>query len=293
MGGGSSWHICWARAAVAVRGADAAASTFHFSLNLVALARRFLVVAAGRAWWRRRRRRRRRWPTARNHRVGGLGLDTTLTCTWLATLKLHKALLAPSGSPAVLHQPVVSAILSAIANHQNTMVQLGAASLGEDAALVQLKCHLISLNGHRHWLLGNCIHQSLLIIGLYVHIALDAMGRDTHSASRSFADAVLGSVGVAVLSANSGLLLIFEAVVHQSTAAALVSNQLLLRKRHQLARSNGPSALQSTSGAESPARSALLLVLHSCHGLAPPIHRLWQRRIAHLVDTTTWHVAPH
>ena len=39
-------------------------------------------------------------------------------------------------------------------------------------------------------------------------------------------------------------------------------------------------------------RSALLLVLHGCHRLAPPIHRLWQRRVAHLVDATTWHVAP-
>ena len=111
MGGGSSWHIGWARAAVTVRGADAAASTLHFSLNLVALARRFLVVALAwcwRAWWRGRRRRRGRWrrgrwPTARHHRVGGLGLDATLTWAWLATLNLHEALLAPSGSPAVLH----------------------------------------------------------------------------------------------------------------------------------------------------------------------------------------------
>ena len=106
MGSGSSWHIGWARAAVTVRGADAAASTFYFSLNLVALARRFLVVALAWcwwAWWRRRRRRRRRWPTAGHHRVGGLGLDATLTWAWLATLKLHEALLAPSGSPAVLH----------------------------------------------------------------------------------------------------------------------------------------------------------------------------------------------
>ena len=139
------------------------------------------------------------------------------------------------------------------------MVQLGATSFGEDAALVQLKCHLISLNGHRHRLLGNCIHQRLLIIGLHIHIALDAMSRNTHSATGSLADAVLGSVGVAVLSADRGLLLILETVVHQSTAAALISklpgaiNQLLLRKRHQLARGNGPSALQRTSGAESPA----------------------------------------
>ena len=85
------------------------------------------------------------------------------------------------------------------------------------------------------------------------------MGRNTHSATGSLTDAVLGSVGVAVLSANRGLLLVFEAVVHQSTAAALISklpgaiNQLLLRKGHQLARGNGPSALQCTSGAKSPA----------------------------------------
>ena len=106
MGGGSSWHIGWARAAVTMRGADAAASTLHFSLNLVALARRFLVVALAwcwRAWWRGRRWRRGRWPTARHHRVGGLGLDATLTWAWLATLNLHEALLTPSGSPAVLH----------------------------------------------------------------------------------------------------------------------------------------------------------------------------------------------
>mmetsp|Transcript_106047 Transcript_106047/g.129355 ORF Transcript_106047/g.129355 Transcript_106047/m.129355 type:complete len:238 (-) Transcript_106047:628-1341(-) len=205
MGSGATWHISRAGASVTVRSADTATSTLHFGLNLIALARRLLIVALAwcwRRWWRRRGRWRWRWAAARHHRVRGLGLDTTLTWAGLATLQLHKAFLSPGSSPAVLHQPVVGAILSAVANHQHAMVQLGATGLGQDTALVQLKGHLVSLNGHRHRLLGNCIHQRLLIIRLHIHIALDAMGRDTHSATRSLADAILGLVGIAVLSAN-------------------------------------------------------------------------------------------
>ena len=103
----STWHIWWARASVTVRGADTATSTLNFCLNLIALARRLLIMAcARRTWrgWRRWRtwRRWRRW-AAGHHGVGGLRFDATLTRAWLATLQLHEAFLAPCGTPAVLH----------------------------------------------------------------------------------------------------------------------------------------------------------------------------------------------
>ena len=157
------------------------------------------------------------------------------------------------------HQPVVSAILSSVANHQHTMVQLSTTGLGQNATLVELEGHLISLNCYRDRLLSHCIHQRLLIIHLDVHIALHTMCWDTHSAPGSLANTVLGSIRIAVLSAHGCLFLILEAIVHQSTTAALIAeflgaiHQLLLRQRHQLARGDGPSTLQRTSGAEGPA----------------------------------------
>ena len=42
---------------------------------------------------------------------------------------LDVALITPGGAPAVLHQPVLLPHLAAVAHHQNTMVQLGAAAL--------------------------------------------------------------------------------------------------------------------------------------------------------------------
>ena len=103
-GGGARWHVCWARARVALGGAHAAAGTLNLGLGFVTLAGRLLVMAlAGSGRGRRRRRRRGgRWTRLAGHDgVGRLALDAALARSGLATLQLHVALLTPSGSPAV------------------------------------------------------------------------------------------------------------------------------------------------------------------------------------------------
>ena len=271
--GGSRRHVAGAGAGVALGRANAAASTLHLGLGLVALAGRLLVVAlAGRGGrGRRRRRGRRGWRGRRgrrgagagHHRVRGLRLDAALARAGLATLQLHEALLSPGSAPAVLHQPVVRAVLGAVAHHQHAVVQLGAAGLREHAALVHLEGHLVRLNGNGHRLLGHRIHESLLVVRLHVHVAGHTVGRDAHRAAGSLADAVLGSVGIAVLRAHRRLLLVLEAVVHEAAAAALVAellgaiHQLLLGQGHQLASREGPGTLQRASGAESPASGSM------------------------------------
>ena len=44
-----------------------------------------------------------------------------------------------------LYQPVVRAVLRAVAYDQHAVVQLGAAGLAQDTALVQLEGHLVGL----------------------------------------------------------------------------------------------------------------------------------------------------
>lgn len=106
VGCGACWHVAGARAAVAVGCADTSTCTLHLSLRLITLAGRLLIVAAAGSWRGRRRGRRGRggrWARAGHHRVGSLSLDAALTRASLATLELHKALLTPGGTPAVLN----------------------------------------------------------------------------------------------------------------------------------------------------------------------------------------------
>merc|ERR1719203_70593 len=74
---------------------------------------------------------------------------------------------------------------------------------------------------------------------------------------------------------SSGVLHVFERIVHQSSLAALVAvrfgaiNQLLLRQSDNIISSglclDGGPRFNSTGGRKGPARSALSLVLHSRH----------------------------
>mmetsp|Transcript_62644 Transcript_62644/g.139805 ORF Transcript_62644/g.139805 Transcript_62644/m.139805 type:complete len:401 (-) Transcript_62644:246-1448(-) len=306
LGRGAFGHVAWASASVALGSAQAAPSTLHLCLSLITLARWFLVVACGRSRrrrrrWRRWRRWRWRWARLAGHDgVRSLALDATLAGACLATLQLHVTLLAPACTPTVLHEPVVLTAFRAVADYQDAMVQLGATRLAEDAALVELEGHLVCLDCHGHRLLGHSIHQRLLVVGLHVLVAGDAMCWDAHRAAGSFANAVLGGVLVTLLRAHRGLLFVLEAVVHEASTAALVAevlraiDQLLLRQGDQLAGGNGPCTLKGTSRAKCPTRTTLLLIFDRCHSvLAPPIHRTGKRSVARLVRAKAWEATPH
>ena len=76
---------------------------------------------------------------------------------------LQDAVAAPLSPclPGVFHDPVVSAVLArdigAIANEQDTVVQLRAAGGIKDASSVQLELPLVSLNGHTDWLVSHSL----------------------------------------------------------------------------------------------------------------------------------------
>mmetsp|Transcript_14029 Transcript_14029/g.33378 ORF Transcript_14029/g.33378 Transcript_14029/m.33378 type:complete len:301 (-) Transcript_14029:528-1430(-) len=232
LGRGAFGHVAWASASVALGSTQAAPSTLHLCLSLITLARWFLVVACGRS---RRRRRGWRWRwagLARHNGVGSLALDAALAGACLAALQLHVALLAPGRSPAVLHEPIVLTVLRAIADDQDTMIQLGATRFAQDATLVELEGHLVGLDCYGHRLLGHGVHQRLLVVGLDVLVARDTMSWDAHCAAGSLANAVLGCVGVALLRAHWGLLFVLEAIVHKASTAAFVAE--LLRAVDQL-----------------------------------------------------------
>ena len=50
-------------------------------------------------------------------------------------------------------------VIGAIAYYQNTMVQGCSTGSLKDASSIQLELALVSLYGHRHWLIGHCLHS--------------------------------------------------------------------------------------------------------------------------------------
>merc|ERR1712137_1129716 len=98
------------------------------------------------------------------------------------------------------------------------------------------------------------------------------------------AAAVHGSVWVVILGVKTAVVNDeLEAVVHETTVAAHVAfvfgavHELLLGKADKLTGRDGVSGLNSTSGRERPAGTALLLVLHRGDlALVGPVNRLWE-----------------
>merc|ERR1711920_951757 len=64
---------------------------------------------------------------------------TTLTASTLTTKELDVAILAPSGSPRVLHEPIVLAIFGTIANGKDPVVKTCATQSRKNAWMVQLE----------------------------------------------------------------------------------------------------------------------------------------------------------
>jgi hypothetical protein len=80
--------------------------------------------------------------------VGGLREHTALARSLGdTTLQFDVTRLTPRVSPRVLHQVVVSTILSAITNGKDAVVKIVTTVSSEDTRLVQLEGGLVSLNG--------------------------------------------------------------------------------------------------------------------------------------------------
>ena len=67
------------------------------------------------------------------------------------------ALVAPEVAPGVLHDPVVGAVLAAVADDEDAVVERGAAGRVEDTAGVQLELALVGLDGNADGLVGSCL----------------------------------------------------------------------------------------------------------------------------------------
>jgi len=203
------------------------------------------------------------------HLIGSIRRFIRNTALVLVANHADVALFAPGNTPGVLDFPVVQvgSSIMAITNKEDTVVKRAAASSGQNTTLVELEGRLISLNGDRDGLGVNGGTQSVLSVS-DVLVSRDH-GVGLSSAGRGLASAISSSVGVSSLSAQAILHDIFEGVVHQTTVTASVTvstsavNKLLFGERVQDTMFQEDSTLNTASGGEGPARSALSLIFHT------------------------------
>jgi len=158
----------------------------------------------------------------------------------------------------------------------------GARSFIVHTTLVQLEGVVASVNGNRHWLSVQSSGKSSLRATSNILVPSDG---GTNVGGAEVASALAGSVRVAGFSVNTVVSNdIFEGIVHQPSVAPLVAirrgtvDQVLLRKADQVARLDLVNTLNTASGGEGPAASALALVLDASDGsLGPPVNGVSKR----------------
>ncbi len=158
------------------------------------------------------------------------------------------------------------------------MVEVSAAGRVEDTTGVELEAHARSLNGNGDGDELDSLEEVTLIAGLGGLVAgeLDSGG------AGGLADAITSGVGVVSTSADTTVLEDpLEGEVHETTIAALVTggaravNELLLGDGDELVGLVEPSTLDGAGGRESPAGTALALVLHGGDSTtSAPVERL-------------------
>merc|ERR1740139_1837135 len=82
-------------------------------------------------------------------------------------------MITPARTPAVLHLPVISSGISAIADQQYTVISVGSTAVGNDTSSVVLEDVLVGLNGNGHRLLLSRRHQ--VIVGGFAEGACKAL----------------------------------------------------------------------------------------------------------------------
>lgn len=197
--------------------------------------------------------------------------------------------LAPVGTPAVLHGPVVHALalerrVRAISDGEHAMIEIvlaiSASIIDKDAVLVQHELVLGGIDGNADGSnSGERLVERVLIARFDVNVA---RARGDGVRLDELASALLALVRVFLLGREvAHRLNVVEGVVHETAIAALVVelgravDKLLLGERDELAHETEVSALEAARRAERPAATALTLVLDGRHGaLLAPINAL-------------------
>mmetsp|Transcript_228 Transcript_228/g.341 ORF Transcript_228/g.341 Transcript_228/m.341 type:complete len:336 (+) Transcript_228:102-1109(+) len=205
--------------------------------------------------------------------VGGAHLDTADAVTFDDS-ELDVALVTPGGVPGVLDEPVVLAVLGAVADGEDGVIELGAALGGvEDTGPVGLEDHLVGLDEDGKGLLGESGLHLGGVAGGNGTVRGDRDGGGGGSVVLASAASLGGAREVGVGGLELGLvgLEVAEGPERVATVAALVEgvgavNELLLREGEELTGGLEVGTLERASGGERPAGAALALVLHGGDG---------------------------
>ena len=155
--------------------------------------------------------------------LGGGHLDTACTLT-VDNLELDVTIFTPGGAPRVLDLVIRSAVLNAVTNGKDTVIELGAAasSVLEDTAGVALEGTLVSLDGDRDGSLGDGSLEGLGAVGGHILEARDrnfTLGRVILAALVEEFSALVRVVGLALERSFLGVL---ESQVHVTTTTTVV-----------------------------------------------------------------------
>jgi len=204
-------------------------------------------------------------------------LDTADTFSGLGS-DSDVSTLSPGGSPRVSDDVEVLSILRSITDSSHGMIKVGSAFLRvEDTTSVHLENKLVSLDGDGSGSLSNGSLE--LVNGLLLDVV--NLGHEHLTlGSGGLALSVLGGVWVVGLELLLVVLHVVHGVLLETAIATLrlgvAVDHLLLGEGQKLVGSHVVSALDGSSGGESPAGTALALVLDSVDGTSlSPVDGLW------------------
>ena len=147
-------------------------------------------------------------------------------------------------------------VKGSVSDGEDTVIEVGSASGGDDTGSVRLEGHLIGLNGNGDWSFtesGSQLGSSLTNIG-EVRDGSDTLGGVVVAAGDSSGS---GGVWVVGLELEWSGLDVLESVVHESSIASRVllgaRDELLLREGFKGSSLDGISSFNGTSGGEGPA----------------------------------------
>jgi len=194
---------------------------------------------------------------------------------------------SPSGSPAVLHQPVSSSGVSSPSDGQDSVVKSGgrAGRLVVNSSRVELERGVRSINGNGDRLKSNSVQKSVL--RSRSNIGVGGEGGTNVVPVESAGVGSSGGVRVRSFGVNTSVLDdVLESLIHETTVASLVSfgggavDEVLLGEGDEVLGGQEVGTFSGTSGRERPARSALSLVLDVGDGtVLSPIPRGRDRHI--------------